>query len=261
MRGLTCGAAEGKEGAGKSARRSGWLSGNALKIIALVAMTVDHLGLIVFDNNVVMRAIGRIAFPIFAYMIAEGCRYTRSKIKYFLLVCGLGVLCQIFYYAAYRSLELNILLTFSFSVAAIFALDCLRGAVAKKEVAEAVFFALAFAGVLVLAFLPNNSAFAAFIGARGLRIDYGFCGVLLPVLISLSGGKYIKLALTALGMVFLSLTLPDMGSLQWFCFLALIPLALYDGTRGKLHIKYLFYIYYPAHLVVIAGIGLLVGAL
>ena len=62
------------------------LSGNALKIIAAVAMTIDHVGLMFFPQLKVLRIIGRIALPIFAFMIAEGCRYTRNKLRYFLTV-------------------------------------------------------------------------------------------------------------------------------------------------------------------------------
>ena len=57
----------------------GSLSGNQLKIIAAISMTVDHLGFILFPSLIILRIIGRIAFPIFAYMIAEGCRYTKNE--------------------------------------------------------------------------------------------------------------------------------------------------------------------------------------
>ena len=75
------------------------LSGNTLKIIALIAMTLDHLCLLVFPEMQWFRIIGRIAMPIFAYMIAEGCRYTKNKVKYFLMVFVLGVICQVVYFS------------------------------------------------------------------------------------------------------------------------------------------------------------------
>ena len=61
----------------------GIFSGNMLKIFALVCMTIDHIGLYLMDNSYPMRAIGRLAFPIFAYMIAEGCKYTHNRTRYF----------------------------------------------------------------------------------------------------------------------------------------------------------------------------------
>ena len=61
------------------------LSGNMLKIIAAVSMFIDHMGAVLFPGVMIFRILGRIAFPIFAFMIAEGCRYTKNRIKYFLL--------------------------------------------------------------------------------------------------------------------------------------------------------------------------------
>ena len=55
------------------------LTGNQLKLIALVTMTIDHIGMQLFPRVRLLRIIGRLAFPIFAYMIAEGCRYTRNR--------------------------------------------------------------------------------------------------------------------------------------------------------------------------------------
>ena len=60
------------------------LTGNQLKIIGIIAMTCDHVGLQLLPQFPILRIIGRIAFPIFAFLIAEGCRYTRDK-KRFLL--------------------------------------------------------------------------------------------------------------------------------------------------------------------------------
>lgn len=48
------------------------LNGNMLKIIAAITMTIDHIGAILFPHILILRIIGRIAFPIFAFMIAEG---------------------------------------------------------------------------------------------------------------------------------------------------------------------------------------------
>ena len=58
------------------------LTGNQLKLIAVITMTIDHIGLAFFPQQMLFRVIGRLAFPIYAYMIAEGCRYTRSMGKY-----------------------------------------------------------------------------------------------------------------------------------------------------------------------------------
>ena len=60
------------------------LTGNQLKLLALITMTIDHIGMILFPHIPLFRIIGRLSMPIFAYMIAEGCRHTRNRKKYLL---------------------------------------------------------------------------------------------------------------------------------------------------------------------------------
>ena len=61
------------------------LTNNQLKIIAMISMLIDHIGVAMFPNVMILRIIGRLAFPIFAYMIAEGCFYTKNKARYFFI--------------------------------------------------------------------------------------------------------------------------------------------------------------------------------
>ena len=90
--------------------RSG-LTGNQLKILAMIAMTCDHIGVQLFPQTLWLRVLGRLAMPIYAYMIAEGCRHTRDRKKYFLRLFGMGVLCQAVYFAAMGSLYMCILIS------------------------------------------------------------------------------------------------------------------------------------------------------
>lgn len=71
------------------------MSANVLKMIALITMTIDHVGLMLLPDYEWMRAVGRIAFPIFAFMIAEGCRYTRDRKRYLSQIAILGIGMQI----------------------------------------------------------------------------------------------------------------------------------------------------------------------
>ena len=70
------------------------LNGNQLKLIALIAMTFDHIGVSLFPHTIWLRVVGRLALPIFAYMIAEGCRYTRSRKRYLMSLLAVAALCQ-----------------------------------------------------------------------------------------------------------------------------------------------------------------------
>ena len=85
----------------------------------------------------------------------------------------------------------------------------------------------------------------------GFGIDYGFKGILLPVLISLGTNKQQKILGAAVGMCILAMGNP----VQWYSLLALPLLLLYSGQRGKGDYKYLFYIYSPLHRVVLHGVN------
>lgn len=80
------------------------LTGNQLKLLALFAMTCDHVGLQLLPQFILLRIIGRLAAPLFAYMIAEGCRYTCKRGRYLGRLLGMAALCQIAYFVAMRSL-------------------------------------------------------------------------------------------------------------------------------------------------------------
>ena len=100
------------------------LNGNQLKLFALITMTIDHIGMYLFPQYLFFRIIGRLSMPIFAYMIAEGCRYTKNKIRHFSLLFGLGVLCQIVYIIFDpTTIYLGILITFSISTLIIYAMQ------------------------------------------------------------------------------------------------------------------------------------------
>ena len=220
------------------------LNGNQLKLLALLTMTCDHIGMQLFPQALWLRCIGRLAMPIFAFMIAEGCRHTRSRKRYLLSILAVAALCQIVYLVAMGSLYMCIMVTFSLSVALIYLWDYAKTRPAPQG------------GFLVLAALCITWVLceAPLFPGTDFHIDYGIFGVLLPVLIYMGRTGLQAFAMTALGLVLLNLS---MGSIQWLSLFALIPLAFYDGTRGKAKLKYLFYIYYPAHLAVIWLIGLL----
>ncbi len=91
-------------------------SATVLKWIALITMTADHIGFILFPQATALRVIGRIAMPVFAYLIAGGCRYSRHRLRYFLTVLGTGAVCSVAAYYAAGTLYQNILITFALSI-------------------------------------------------------------------------------------------------------------------------------------------------
>lgn len=217
------------------------LTGNQLKLIALISMTLDHTGVQLFPDVILFRVIGRLALPIFAYMIAEGCRHTRDRKKYLGKLLTLGSICQVVYFFAMGSLYQCILMTFSLSILLIYAIDNAR----STPTALLALLTLAAAAFICLG-LPRLLYWTDF------AVDYGLWGVLLPVLVYFGGSR--KLALMA---VFLCLQAGQEGGVQWFS-LAAIPLLMrYNGQRGKGNVGKWFYVYYPLHLVVIYGISVL----
>ena len=220
-----------------------FLTGNALKLIAALSMTIDHAGLLLFPQYPVLRILGRLAFPIFAFMIAQGCKYTHSRRRYFGNIFALAVLCQSVYYLVDGSLYLSILFTFSLSILTIFALQDFRRE--PTALRGAVFF-----GAVAMVYVLN----------RIFSIDYGFWGCMVPVFAALPQNTkwdttVVSTLLLGLGLVFLGL---HYGGDQMYA-LAAIPLLLcYNGQRGKWKMKSFFYIFYPAHLVVLQLIAWLV---
>lgn len=224
------------------------LSSNQLKLIAMIAMTADHVGLMFFPESALLRLIGRLAFPIYAYMIGEGCRHTRSMPKYFGGVAAMAFVCQMVYWFTQGSLYQSILVTFSLSIAL-----CMLAKLATER-GGLLSWVMLSAGVVIVLFVTQ--ALPALLPGTDYAIDYGFWGVLLPVGVYLARDRKTSLAYTA---AFLALLALELWEGQWFALAAIPILALYNGRRGKLNIKWLFYFYYPAHLVLLWGISYLIS--
>lgn len=216
----------------------GLLSGNQLKILAVITMTIDHIGAYLFPRLLILRIIGRLAFPIFAYMIAEGCEHTKNRKKYLLTVLGFGLAFQLVYYLALRSLSQCIFITFAMSIGLIFAIDKARKDLKFIPLAIGVFALVVFITEGLPRLLPGTD----------FHVDYGLFGTLLPVFVYLGKKKWEKLLLLFIGLILVS---GNSWSGQWYSLLSVPVLALYSGKRGKTKMKNFFYIYYPAHLLVI----------
>ena len=212
-------------------------------------MLSDHIGKELFPECGALQVIGRLAFPVFAYMIAEGCYYTKNRKKYFLSIFLLGAGCQTVYFIVEQSFYQNILITFSLSVILIFVTENYKEKGTKKsQILFCVTLLLVLLCAILLPLLLKNQGFA---------IDYGVYGVLLPVAVFYAENKEKKLLWATIILIMLSY---NMGGLQWASLLSVPLLALYNQKRGKYNIKLLFYIFYPAHLAVIYLISVLINS-
>ncbi len=231
-----------------------------LKLIAASTMLVDHIGAYILTDVSILRIIGRLAFPIYAYFIAEGCRYTRNKPKRFLLVFGLAAICELAYVVTSGEITGTALVTFSCSIPMIYALQALKQALVDRRGGRIVLAAALFVGSVALTYLVGYL----------IPMDYGVPGALLPVLLSLVDyvpGKTpalfrfvdrhaVRMAVFAAGMLMVwwfrrSVT----GDIQLYSLMSLLPMAFYNGKPGSKRFKYGFYIFYPAHLLIIWLIG------
>ena len=233
-------------------------NGNGLKLLAALCMLIDHLGVMLFPKVAWLRFIGRFAMPLFAFMIAEGCRYTKDKAKHFALLFGLGLACQIVYTIFDpENIYLGILLTFSFSVLIIYAMQYAK----KCYFTETGVKEKLLSSLLVLALI----AFA-YLLCEIVTVDYGFWGIMMPVFASIfdfhripAPDKWKKLdclpvrvSCMLLAEILLIVTFfkPTFQLPALLCFLLLF---LYNGEKGKANLKYFFYIFYPLHLAVLQG--------
>ena len=217
------------------------LNSALLKLIALVTMTIDHIGMILFPEQQIYRYIGRIAFPIFAYLIAEGYTYTRDKRKYFLKMVVMAIITQIPYIVVQNNWYLNILCTFTISIIILALIDKI-----SDKVSDNMLFKLAI--IAMIYFIGNQIEESLTFKIIGIEIDYGTLGALLPVLAYIGRNKFEKIVLFTAGL--LGVALAGHTHVQIYALISVIFLMLYNGEKGysSRWFKELFWFYYPVHL-------------
>ncbi|MCC8098098.1 MAG: conjugal transfer protein TraX [Eubacterium sp.] len=232
------------------------LNRNKLKIIGALSMTADHIGYMLLPDETWLRALGRLAFPLFAYFIYQGSIYTRNKPKYFLQILGMGLLCIIGYYIYCREIYINSLITFSLSICILYCLQLSKRELKCGNIPGCLSGA---AGAVLF------TVFGYYV-CRRIDVDYGFQGVMLPVFAEItasfcrseSKAAAVRFSLIgfSLGLIWLSLRF---GGLQYLCLLSIPLLLLYDGSRGKLNMKGFFYWFYPVHFLFIGAADFIIN--
>ena len=235
-----------------------FLNGNTLKLLAALFMLIDHAGLLLFPRIRLFRFIGRLSMPIFAFMISEGAKYTRNKTNYFLGIASLAFICQAVYYFYGNSLYMSILVTFSLSILIIYAMQNAKKALFQNDKSAKISSVWLFCFTLVFAYAFTHI----------FSVDYGFIGVMMPVFASIPDFKdidapqkvkaidnlYVRILLMGILVFYLGL---KSAPYQHFALLSLPLLMLYSNKRGKLKLKYFFYVFYPVHLLALEGISML----
>ena len=212
-----------------------------LKLLAVVTMLIDHMGFTLFPHAVWMRAVGRLAFPIFCFLIAEGCAHTHDKKRYAGRLLLFAVLSELPFNLMCSGQWLswnyqNVLWTLLLGAAMI---ACMKRAGERPwRIGLMVPFALA---------------------AAGLGSSYGGWGIVMIALFWLTResprGNWLRLAglavinwsISSMHMSLLGLEVP----VQAFGVLAMIPIWAYSGEKrtGSKALAWGFYLFYPVHLL------------
>lgn len=230
------------------------LNAAAQKYIAATTMLIDHAAAILIGAGVLpqstslapvtvvyifARAVGRIAFPIFALMLTEGAVYTHSRWEYLLHMLIFGATTEPLYdLAFYDSLvdmqSQNAMFTLAAGLVAIMLWDACKKLVVRRPISLA---------------LGSIAVASVAIAAEAANLSYGAPGIAaIFALYALREQNFAKsVSATAI--------LSTLNPLAPFSILAIPMLIRYNGQRGNAP-KYFFYVFYPAHLAVLHAIHL-----
>lgn len=225
------------------------LTNDMLKIIAVVSMLIDHIGLYFFPNIIIFRIVGRLAFPIFAFLIAEGYFYTKNKLKYFLRLFLFAIIAQIPFCLLNNNLfSLNILFTFCFAFGMLFYLDFI---LQLKQKNMRIFNSIVF-GILLLALHYLSCIIYFGYGIFGIILVIGFYLFRAQPKLNYWFAFFILLFLGISNLVYFNFSFTLESICQMFAVLAIPLIMLYNkDMKPSKKLKYLFYIFYPAHLTII----------
>lgn len=236
------------------------ISQEGLKLIACLTMLIDHIGSLIlwplwmssgsaglYELYLLCRCVGRIALPIFAFLLVEGAHRTRSRKKYAIRLALGAVLAELPYNLAtsgrlFAPEHQSIMLTLLLGYGAVLAMEKCKNT-AWKPVAILPF---ALAAELVLA-------------------DYGWAGVLTVALFDLSRDYWRRTLVRSCGMVVLAHLRPGMAlqlggitlPVQALSALSMIFISAYDGRKltHSRAVQWGFYLFYPLHLLVLWALG------
>lgn len=219
------------------------LSGSALKLIAVITMLIDHIGYVFYALPAfrqplftalgetvtvyfILRKIGRLAFPIYCFLIGEGLVHTRSPIKYLLRLLGFAILSEIPFNLMIGGNMLlpdrqNVFFTLFLGALSIYLYRDI-----KRDLVKALTM-LAVLGVSVV-----------------LKADYGAAGTVVILLLYVLRERPIVQAIAGYSLF--------SGGI--YAFAAFIPINLYNGRRGFIRspiLKYAFYLFYPLHMLLL----------
>lgn len=241
------------------------ITGSTIKLIAIITMFIDHSAAIILERVLMqrglgeamisyeateafmaangglymldlgLRLIGRLGFPVFCFLLIEGFIHTRDKMKYAGRMLLFALISEIPFDLAFSGSFLywgyqNVFFTLLAGLLVVTGFHFIEN---KKEWNK-----------FVRLFLYFIILFAGTAAAEYMRTDYAAMGVITIAVMYLFRNKRVLAA--GLGCTVLT----AMSITEITAFFSLIPIHLYNGKRGW-NIKWLFYVFYPAHIVIL----------
>lgn len=222
------------------------MSSFILKVFACVCMLCDHFSNAFFRTTTFLNYIGRFSFTIFCFQIVQGYIHTHDIKKYITRLIIFAFIAQIpfmlFYHVFFDTFGINVIFTLLFGLITILIYDKYNKFV--------------------------GCSFCLLLGviAQACHFDYGFFGVFIIFMFYVLRNYKLPMVLTFIVSAFLKYYIPlimrglptsilfsinKYSMLMYFTLLSIIPVLFYNGKKGK-DAKYLFYIFYPVHLLILS---------
>lgn len=235
-----------------------YLNGAQLKNFAILCMFIDHVAACFLELahtqsgaslayafpygtslDIAARLIGRSAFPIFCFMIVEGFLHTHDRTRYFLRLLAFAAVSQVpfqlAFYPGQKTAELNTMFSLALGMTAIWTIDLLKCRLLKKDLAKNKAAFIILTGIV-------TACFSA--AAWQFHFDYTYICILCMVVLYLLYNRK-DIALPGAWVLTGLMGLPELaGGFGFFL------ISRYNGTRGKQN-KYFFYVFYPAHMLLL----------
>lgn len=254
------------------------VTGSTLKWIAIITMLIDHIGAslifsYMFYHGIsfreasfinflyqLTRSIGRISFPIFIFLLIEGFSHTRSVLKYLSRMFLFAVISEVpfdlaFYRNPYYPNSQNVFLTLFLGLLVIYGMDLIqknvrltnKNSLEINQISSNYFNTQLPEKCLIILF-STIILICGMALADLLHTDYSHAGILaITVAYLLRKNRRLAFCMSCLMLILFS------SSSEVFALLGLFPILAYNGTRGR-QMKYLFYFFYPVHLLVLYGL-------
>ena len=222
------------------------MTSNILHILAMIFMLIDHVGAVLFPRYLILRCIGRLAFPIYAFMIVEGFKHTRNLKKYTLRMFTFAFVSEIpFNLLVSKNIfdpyHQNVLWTFIVALICMYVISRLKNK----------------------AFIPIVVLIGYYLGIV-LKTDYKGAGVLMVLTFYLFDAKLLQLLwMYVINVLLMKSYVLSVGNfyfeIQALAIFSLLFIWLYNGKKGvkSKWFQYLCYAFYPLHMAILVIIAMI----